>query len=148
GGAGGAALAGMPDGPVLAAQAMRGNGEENAAVVRLFINGLAGSAVPARLFFSSLQQVAFPGAFTRVWPHLKGSRVAVYRNAEPTKLGLFSGLAVLDTEDAARFLKDMKQLARFAATTAEDLSGPTAREEDVAAVGQLIRDLGDRKFRV
>jgi hypothetical protein len=148
GGAGGATLAGLPDGPVLAAQAMRGNGEENAAVVRLFINGLAGRAVPARLFFSSFAQVDFAGVFTEVWQHLQGSRVAVYRNADPTKLGLFSGLAVLDTEDAARFLKDMKQLVRFAATTAEDLSGPKAREEDVAAVGQLIRDLGDRKFCV
>ena len=85
--------------------------------------------------------------FAEVWKRSQGHRVAVYRNADPVKHGLFSAVAVLDTADAGKFLADMKQLARLAGGEGLDLSDKGPRD-DVAAVEKLIRDLGDDDFEV
>jgi hypothetical protein len=55
--------------------------------------------------------------------------------------------AVLDTDDAEGFLKELRQLARFGGD-ALDLSPETGRKEDVEAVKKLVRDLGDDAFAV
>src|SRR5205085_11503102 len=53
----------------------------------------------------------------------------------------------LDTDDAGKFLADMKRLTRLSGTVGLDLSDK-GQKDDVAAVGKLIRDLGDDDFEV
>jgi hypothetical protein len=86
-------------------------------------------------------------AFAEVWKQLKGHRVAVYRNADERKHGLFSAVAVLDTADADRFLTNLKRLARLSGTEGLDLSDK-GRRDDVAEVERLIRDLVSEEFEV
>jgi len=148
-GRGASSLAGLPDGPVVAAQAARGDGAQNAAIAKLFLDALLQNLpVRPRWLPAAADQPNFVGVFTEVWQHLQGHRVAVYRNADGRRQGLFSVVGILDTNDAARFLADMRQLARFSDGTSLDLAGKAARPDDVAEVEGLIRDLGDRKFRV
>ncbi|HEV3261918.1 MAG TPA: hypothetical protein VG013_34020 [Gemmataceae bacterium] len=147
-GRGASSLAGLPDGAVIAAQAARGDGAQNAAIAKLLVGALLRDLpVRTRWLPAATEQPNFVGVFTEVWQRLKGHRVAVYRNADGRRQGLFSVVGILDTDDAARFLADMRQLARFSDGTSLDLSGKAAHEDDVAEVERLIVELGDRKFR-
>jgi hypothetical protein len=153
-GAGAADLAGLPEGRVLASFALRGDGERNAAFARVGVAGLWnlafsnivwGSSFAYMDWFSVTDRVNQVGVFTEVWKRLKGSRVAVYQNADRPAHGLLSAVAVLDTEDPERFLRELRQLARFGGDDL-DLSERTGRKDDVAAVETLVRDLGDDSF--
>jgi hypothetical protein len=147
GGPGAASLAGLPDGPAVFAQAGHGDGARNALVARLIVNFLLRDLVETNRLISAADRPTFAGVFTEVWKRLKGRRLAVYRNADEGKQGLFSIAAVLDTADAEGFLKELHQLAHFGGT-ALDLSEETGRKEDVEAVKKLVRDLGDDAFAV
>jgi hypothetical protein len=147
GGPGAAGLAGLPDGPAVFAQAGRGDGARNAVVARLIVNFLLRDFLETNRIISAADRPTFAGVFTEVWKRLKGRRLAVYRNADEQKQGLFSVAAVLDTDDADAFLKELRQLARFGGD-AIDLSEATGRKEDVEAVKKLVRDLGDEAFAV
>ncbi len=89
----------------------------------------------------------FVGLFDEVWQRLKGSRMAIYKNDDPAKEGLFSIVAILDTEDPKEFLGEMRQLSRFAKPGELKLDGDNRNEDDVAAVEQLIKELGDPSYR-
>jgi hypothetical protein len=142
-----AGLDALPDGPAVFAQAGRGDGARNALVARLVVNFLLRDLVETNRIISAADRPTFAGVFTEVWKRLKGRRLAVYRNADEQKQGLFSVAAVLDTDDAEAFLKELRQLARFGGD-ALDLSEATGRKEDVEAVKKLVRDLGDDAFTV
>jgi hypothetical protein len=147
-GPGTSTLAGLPSAPVVAAQAAGGDGSQNAAVVRLLVNFVLKKFVQTRWLLTATDRPNHLGVFTEVWKHLRGSRAAVYPNADEQKHGLFTVVAVLDTDDPEKFLKEMRQLARFAAGEGLDLSDKAARKEDVAEVERLIRDLGDDQYTV
>jgi hypothetical protein len=147
-GPGASTLAGLPSAPVVAAQAAQGDGSQNAAIVRLFVQFVLKKAAQTKGLFAATDRANHLGVFTEVWKRLQGSRVAVYPNTDEHKHGLFTLVAILDAEDPEKFLKEMRQLARFAASDGLDLSGKTARKEDVAEVEQLIRDLGDDQYAV
>jgi hypothetical protein len=147
GGPGAAGLDGLPGGPAVFAQAGRGDGARNALVARLVVNFLLRDLLETNRLISAADRPTFAGVFTEVWKRLKGRRLAVYRNADEQKQGLFSVAAVLDTEDAEGFLKELRQLARFGGD-ALDLSPETGRKEDVEAVKKLVRELGDDAFAV
>jgi hypothetical protein len=153
-GAGPAHLAGLPDGRVLASFALRGDGERNAAFARVGVAGLWnlafsnivwGSSFADMDWFSATDRVNQIGVFTEVWKRLKGSRVAVYQNADRSAHGLLSAVAILDTGDPELFLRELRQLARFGGNGL-DLSEKSGRNDDVAAVAALVRDLGDDSF--
>ncbi len=97
---------------------------------------------------SVADQPEFVGLFDEVWQRLKGSQMAVYQNEKPDENGLFSILAILDTEDPKEFLSQMRQLSRFAKPGELKLDGEDRVAKDVATVEQLIEELGDRNFRV
>ena len=68
----------------------------------------------SKKIMAALDQPLFLGVFTEIWQQLRGSRVAVYRNVDERRLGLFNVLAILDTDDAASFLTTLRGLARLA----------------------------------
>jgi hypothetical protein len=146
-GAGPADLAGLPEGRAVAAQALRGDGARNAALARVCYASLWDHTFRQMGWASAADRVNHVGVFTEVWKHLKGSRVAVYQNGDRAAHGLLSAVAILDTEDADKFLAELRQLARFGGDGL-DLSAATGRKDDRDAVEALVRDLGDDTFSV
>jgi hypothetical protein len=148
GGPGTADLTGLPDGPVLAAYAAQGDGTRNVAPARLLLDAILSIMGPSPWLPSATDRPTVLGVFAEVWKHLHGSRAAVYLNADERQQGLVSAVAILDTDDPARFLGELRQLARYADPAGLNLSPRGPRREDVAEVERLIRDLGARSFRV
>jgi hypothetical protein len=145
-GAGPADLAGLPEGRVIAAQALRGDGARNASLARVAYASLWHYTFGNLGWLSAADRVNQIGVFTEVWKQLTGSRVALYQNADRPAHGLVSAVAILDTGDAGRFLRELRQLARFGGDGL-DLSGKDGRNDDLAAVEALVRDLGDDSFQ-
>jgi hypothetical protein len=145
GGAGPSDLRGLPDGPAVFAEASGGGGGQGARVMKLLADFVLREVSQAKWLPSPADRANVLTVFAEVWKRSQGHRVAIYRNADPVKHGLFSAVAILDTADGSKFLADMKQLARLAGTDGLDLSdkGP---KDDVAAVEKLIRDLGDDDY--
>src|SRR5262249_44538417 len=141
----GSDLRGLPDGHTVVAQAPRGDGARNAQVARLFIDHLLRELIETKKLITADRPV-FAGVFTEVWRRLQGSRAALYLNRDEHKHGLFSAVAILDTEDAARFLADMQVLEKIADGRGLKLGAGAAA--DAVDLAQLIRDLGDPKYRV
>src|SRR5207244_7836061 len=104
--------------------------------------------VYSKQILSAADRPVLIGVFGEVWKRLQGNRFAVYQNADEAKHGLFSLVAILDTKDPDEFLKELRQLAHFGATTGLDLSDKGAKKDDIAAVEKLIRDLGDNQYTV
>jgi hypothetical protein len=146
-GAGPSDLKALPDGPAVFAEASGGGGAQGARVMKLLANFVLRDVAQAKWLPSPADRANVLAAFAEVWKRSQGHRVAVYRNADPVKHGLFSAVAILDTADAGKFLADLKQLARLAGTEGLDLSDKGPRD-DVATVEKLIRDLGDEDFEV
>jgi hypothetical protein len=141
--AGASKPAGLADRPAVFVQAMRGNGRQVARLFRL----LAGSALLPRELSMWLppptERPALLAALSEVYKHVKGHRVAIYRNPDEAKHGLFSAVAVLETADGDKFVSDMKLLARLAGAGA----APGSEEDTQAQIEKLIRDLGADEFR-
>ncbi|MBY0524113.1 MAG: hypothetical protein K2R98_11980 [Gemmataceae bacterium] len=152
GGPGASDLAGLPEGVVVAAQGARGDGAQSAFLIRLLFHYLLQNSPLAQRvpFFTDYldpsQRLTVAGVVAEVWKKLQGHRAAIYRNAEPTKQGLFNVVAILDTNDTARFLGEIKQLARFSGAGPIDLTDKTAAKDDLQTVKQLLEDLDDRRF--
>ncbi|HEX5273294.1 MAG TPA: hypothetical protein VFW33_22510, partial [Gemmataceae bacterium] len=140
-------LKGLPDGPAVFAEGSGGGGAPGARVMKLLADFVLRDVARANWLPSPADRANVLAAFAEVWKRSQGHRVAVYRNADPVKHGLFSAVAILDTADAGQFLADLKRLARLAGTEGLDLSDKGSRD-DVAAVEKLIRDLGDDDFEV
>ncbi len=137
-------LKGLPDGAVVFAEGSKGDGAQNVRVMKVLADFALRDVSEAKWLPSPTDRAVVLAAFAEVWKQLKGHRVAVYRNADERKDGLFSAVAILDTADAGPFLADLKRLARLSADGI-DLSGG-GRKEDVAEVEKLIGDLGSDEF--
>jgi hypothetical protein len=134
-------LAGLPNGQVLAAQAVRGDGAQLAPVMRAFyglvLDNLEGKVLAAA------DRENFLGVAGEVWKKLRGSRFALYTNADRARHGLFSAVAILDVPDPAAFLGELRQLADFAALTDEpEAGGKSARP----ALQELADKLGSARY--
>jgi hypothetical protein len=142
-GSGSAGLAGLPEGPVFAAQAFRGDGAKGAIIVRALFESLLGHFAQTHQILSAANRPVYADFLAEVWRHLEGSRSALYQTSDEPALGLFSLVAVLDTEDGARFVADMRALAQLADESEADQ--PARAAVDLA---KLVRELGDPKYRV
>jgi hypothetical protein len=141
--AGASKPAALPDRPAVFVQAMRGNGRQMAHFFRLLVTSALfppdfGSWLPP-----ATERPALLAAMSEVYKHVKGHRVAVYRNPDHTKHGLFSAVAILEVAEGKRFVSDMKLLATLAGAGAAPASDEEARTE----IEKLIRDLGADEFR-
>ena len=115
---------------------------------RVLLEGLLLDWLWSKKLVPAVDRQTFLGVFSEVWQQLKGSRLAVYRNADEQKLGLFSVLAILDTANVDAFLRTLRGLARLADPGNLKLTGSDARADDVAELEKLVQDLGDGFFRV
>src|SRR5207237_3412695 len=68
-----------------------------------------------------------------------------YLTSDESKLGLFSLVAILDTQDAEKFLAEMRTLAKIADGTL-DLTKETATP--AIDMVQLVKDLSAAKYQV
>lgn len=144
----GTSLTGLPAGKVLAAHASSVNGEKTVALVRALLRLLLKSFdIETDHFISASQRSNLVGVFGEGWQRLKGSRTAVYENENPERDGLYSLIAVLDTDDAKQFVADMTGLARF--INASGLSPDEVDKTiDAKTTQKLISELGHDEYRV
>jgi hypothetical protein len=145
-GSGVADLAGLPEGRVLAAESLRGDGARNATIARVFYAALWDRAMSGTGWLSPADRANHLGVFTEIWKHLKGSRMAIYHNANRGRDGLLSAVGILDTADSEQFLNELRLLARLGGDEL-DLS-EKAGKDDAAVVAKLIRELGDDAYAV
>jgi hypothetical protein len=143
-----ASLKGLPRGNVVAAQAAHGHGEENSAIAKVLLDVLLRDTLQTNQLLTAADRPFVSGVFAQVWKKLHASRAALYRNADETRNGLFSLVAILDADDPKKLLAELKELARFADGTRLDLSDKAGKGTDVADVQKLIRDLGDDRYAV
>lgn len=141
-------LSSLPKKRLIAAQAVRSDGSRNRALVRAMLDSFIQFWINEKKLAEFTDRPQFVGLFDEVWQRLKGSQAAVYKNDNPATEGLFSIVAILDTENPQEFLDQMRQLSRFAKPGELKLDGDDKSADDVAAVEQLIKDLGDSNFRV
>ena len=139
-----ASLKGLPEGRVVAAQTYVGAGGKNALFARVFFNFLLKNLLETKQITSALDRPAFVGVFSEVWQRLEGSRIAAYLTQDESKRGLFSLVAILDAQDAQKFLGEMRTLARIADGTLD----PVKQGEGAIDIPALIKDLSDNKYAV
>lgn len=142
---GSANLKGLPAGNVLAAQAYAGDSAKNAVLARALVNFLLQNVLETKHITSATDRPAFVGVFNEVWQRLNGSRIAVYAARPGGQAGMFSAVAILDTDDPKQFLTDLRTLAKIADGTL-DLTKKTPIPE--IDFGQLILDLSAAKYQV
>jgi hypothetical protein len=135
-------LAGLPEGNVVAAYAAGGDSVRTAVMVRLLFHFLLRGPVETRPLVSAANRPLYVAVMTEVWRRVRATRAALYQTKDENKLGLFSLVAILDTDDAARFLADMHLLVRIAEEPAPD-KGPI-KQVDIA---KLVEQLGSARFR-
>lgn len=138
----------LPKRNFIGAQAVRSDGSQNRAIVRALVEVCLKSLFSEEKLVAVADRPQFVGLFDEVWQRLKGSQLAIYGNDDPATQGLFSILAVLDTADPREFLAEMRQLSRFAKPGEMRLNDGDQNAEDVATVKKLVKQLGDRNFRV
>lgn len=138
-------LRGLPEGKLVAAQAHAGAGARNGFLARAFVQYLLKNILETNRLTSAADRPTFLGVFNEVWQRLEGSRVGAYFTSDETQRGLFSVVAILDTADAAKFLSELRTLARIADGTLDPAQVEAARQIDLA---QLVKDLGSEKYPV
>jgi len=141
-GPGAAAFTGLPAGDVVLAQALRGDGQQNARLTRLFSDLVFPNTGQAERLVTSADRPAVRALLAGPWRQLRGERLAVYPTTDP-KLGRFAGVAVLDTADPAAFLAELASVVRLGDPKGLDLK---PGGDDRALVEKLIRDLADDAF--
>jgi hypothetical protein len=146
GGDGASSLKGLPTGAAIAAWAAKGDGTKNAATARILLRFLLRDLLEKNGFYSQADRPMFASVFTEVWKRLRGSRMALYKTNNEQKFGLFSTVAILDTEDAEGFLKEMQQLVKLGRGEGIDLASEAGKEANLKDVEQVLKDLGARRY--
>ncbi len=139
-------LLGLPDGNVLFAQAASGDADEQAFLAKIMFHFLIDVALVDNRVIAPIDRVHYLGVLHEIWRQLRSNRLAVYQNSDEPKHGLFSAVAILDTEDAPRFLRDMKILLRMAQADSLDWNKKeTAEEIDIA---KLVKQLESNIYKI
>jgi hypothetical protein len=145
-----ASLRGLPDGPVLCAYAGGGEGADSLVLVRPLVRRLLGY-FGDRKVLSPADHPMYVDLLTHVWGRVKGNRAALYVTTgglvtdELTSHGQCSVIAILDTDDAAGLVRDLRELAAVADHPDLDKAPPgKASAVDIAG---LIKDLDSPRFR-
>jgi len=143
GGSGTADLAGLPEDRVLLAQALRGDGSQNAPLMRALYGWLLQNTVQTKGLLATADLDSYLGVFGEIWKHLRGNRFALYTSADRLKHGLCSAVAILDVENSEKFLTELRQLAGFAAM-AEEPAAPG--KDSQPALQSLIDNLASERY--
>lgn len=140
-------LRGLPEGNVVAAQSYMTDGSRNAFLIRsvlaFLLNGSGSFDIGP--VFTAADRLNYMNIFTDVWQRLQGSRVAMYQTPSEFQLGLFSFVAILDTEKPDQLMAELKELAKLA--DAKFLEEQPADKRQ-ALIEKLVGDLGSNDFQV
>ncbi len=138
-------LRALPKGNVLLAQGYKADGVRTVVLAQSLLNIFyRGYLAPNKLFSTAYQQ-NIVGVFTEVWQKIKGTRFAIYQNQLGKNLGLFSAVAIFDTDDSKEFISQLKQFARLADGKSLDLEDE--KSPDVATIKKLVATLGSEFYR-
>jgi hypothetical protein len=136
----------LPEGNVLFAQASSGDSGQHAVMARSLFHFLLEDLLIQEKIVARTDMLNYLGVFHEVWSRLDGNRGAVYQNADETKQGLFTAVAILDSSDPQGFLREMRTLAKMAVADSLDWSKKEVKEEfDIA---RLVKDLGHSAYAV
>jgi hypothetical protein len=139
-------LKGLPEGNLLFAQASSGSADQQKLLAKMLFNFMLEDLLINQKIVHHVDRLTYLGVFNEVWRHLQGNRLAVYQNVDEKKLGLFSAVAILDTEDAKLFLLGMKLLSKMAIADTLDLTRKEVKEE--IDIERLVRDLRSAVYGV
>ncbi len=139
-------LKGLPEGNVLLAQASSGDTSQQGLLAKSLFNFLLEDVLVNQRVVHHVDRLHYLGIFHEVSRHLQGSRLAVYQNTDEKKLGLFSGVAILDAENAATFVLGMRLLAKMATAEKLDLTKKEVKEE--FDFPRLVKELGSSIYAV
>ncbi len=136
----------LPEGNVLFAQASAGDSAHQKLLAKAVFRFLLEDVLIRVNKVAHVDRLQYLGVFHEVWSRLDGHRIAVYQNVNETKEGLFSAVAILDVNDPAGFLRDMKTLAKMATAESLDFSKKDVQEE--IDIPRLVKQLGSSVFAV
>lgn len=143
-------VAGLPDGRALAALAWKADGSKNGILAKLFFDVFLEGPLPGVFnnlpVFANTDYPSVVGVTHELSQRLKGVRVGLYHNLNEKELGMFSAVAVFDTDDGPAFLKEIRTLTKIANLTADDLKLPATK--DLIDLERLTRDLNSTTFSV
>lgn len=139
-------LAALPQGNILAAQALQGDGAQNSAVAKTLFNTIFQNR-QAQSFVNYAQRPNIIAGFAELLHQLKGIRFAIYQNPFGSGLGHLGAVAIIESDDPTSFVANIKDLARFADSDNLDLT-PKTGSDNVAAVRKLVADLGSPQYRL
>jgi hypothetical protein len=143
--AGPATVRGLPTDRLLMALATSADGAETATATRLLVKTLLQNTPLDGELFLEADRPLVAAVSASVWGHLRSRRLALYRNSDEIRQGRFSGVAVLDTDDPKKFIREVGEMARYAGGPELDLTEATGGQ-NVRVVQGLIRDLGSEDF--
>lgn len=136
----------LPEGSLLFAQGAVGDGKETAAILRLLTTLETPNGVGLHALFAKADQPALQAVFAALWKRLKGDRLAVYQPKNP-RAGQLAALAILDSDDPAAFLAEVRKVVRLGNPNELRLGEPGPKD-DRAVVEKLIKELGSDDFDV
>jgi hypothetical protein len=125
------------------AQALRGKGPEMASLMRMLYAWLARNTVETRGLLTPLDRDNYLGILGEFWQYIRGTRFALYANADRLKHGLFSAVTILDVDRPETFVAELRQLARFAAAVDDT---EAARKNLQPAFKDLVEKLGSSRY--
>ncbi len=126
GGDGRSHLTSLPKGDALALYAATGNGAKNALGARILLSRALSQTSGLDGLIPEAYHRHVVTALEQVWRELRGSRAGVYRVGNSGQTGHVALIAVLDTDDPQRLLKqlpDMLKLANEAGAEAAERAG-------------------------
>ncbi len=139
-------LNGLPEGRLVAAHAQGSDGRNSGVIAKVIFSGLLNLLPEAKHTIATADRPVFAGVVAEIWHHLRGSRFGVYLSSDESKLGLFSMVAILDTDDPARFIHDLRTLAKIGDGSALDVK--KTQPGNQVDIAQLVRDLSSPTYRV
>jgi hypothetical protein len=139
-------LRGLPEGRLVVAHAQGSDGRNSGVIAKVIFSALLNLLPEAKQTIATADRPVFAGVIAEIWHQLRGSRFGIYLSSDESKLGLFSMVAILDTDDPGKFVQDLRSLAKIGDGSALDLD--KKQSGDTVDIAKLVRDLGDAKYQV
>ena len=139
-------LTGLPEGRLVVAHAQGSDGRNSGVIAKVIFSGLLNLLPEAKQTIATADRPVFAGVIAEIWHQLRGSRFGVYLSGDESTLGLFSMVAILDTDNPATFVQDLRILAHIGDGSALDLKKQQPGEK--VDIAQLVRDLSSATYRV
>src|SRR5262245_17173428 len=139
-------LGGLPEGRLVVAHAQGSDGRNSGVIAKVIFSAVLNLLPETKHTIATADRPVFAGVVAEIWHQLRGSRFGVYLSGDESKLGLFSMVAILETDDPPRFIRDLRTLAKIGDGSALDLN--KKQPGDDVDIAQLVRDLSSETYRV